>query len=92
MRTGIACGPVLAGRIEGDCSMTSVQGPLLGAMVLLSKTNLVEAPIRLNRAAYRRVSILAEFARFEDPRVGEAWSTFGEDLVPEPEFTNQPHQ
>lgn len=75
MRAGIACGPALVGRINIDPGQTSVQGLLPGDMVALSKSNATDAPIRLNRAAYRRVGALAAFTRFEDPRIGEAWAT-----------------
>jgi hypothetical protein len=34
-----------------------------------------DAPIRVNRAAFRRASGMADFTRFEEPRVGEAWAT-----------------
>ncbi|HET9531885.1 MAG TPA: protein kinase [Blastocatellia bacterium] len=79
MRAGIACGPALIGRIAGDVTTTSVQGILPGDMIVLSKTRSVEAPIRLNRAAYRRVSALASFSRFEESRVGEGWATFADE-------------
>lgn len=79
MRAGIACGPALVGRIAGDLTSTSVQGVLPGDMMALSKSRLVDAPIRLNRAAYRRVSTLAKFSRFEEVRVGEAWATSADE-------------
>jgi serine/threonine protein kinase len=79
MRAGIACGPALVGHIAGDVASTSVQGPLLGDMVALARTRKIEPPIRLNRAAYRRAASLAEFTRFEDSRVGEAWGAYPVD-------------
>jgi serine/threonine protein kinase len=75
MRAGIACGPALVGRINVDAAQTSVQGLLPGDMVTLSKSKATDAPIRLNRAAYRRVSALATFTQFQDDRISEAWAT-----------------
>jgi serine/threonine protein kinase len=75
MRAGIVCGPALVGRINIDAAQTSVQGLLPGDMVALSKSKATDAPIRLNRAAYRRVGALATFTKFQDDRVGEAWAT-----------------
>jgi class 3 adenylate cyclase len=77
IRVGIACGPLLIGRIVGDESSTSIQGSLTGEMVALSKTKSADEPIRLNRAAYRRVASLANFRKFDEPRVSEAWATVG---------------
>lgn len=74
MRCGVACGTALVGRIAEDITPLSAQGPLLGDMQRLAKTKLVSAPVRLNRAAYRRAHALASFARFEEPEVGEAWA------------------
>jgi len=79
MRAGIACGPALVGRIAVDPSPTSVQGLLPGDMVALSKAKITDAPIRLNRAAYRRVSAYGQFVRFDEARVGEMWATRAED-------------
>ena len=79
MRASVACGPALVGHINVDAVPTSVQGLLPGDMVALSKSKATDAPVRLNRAAYRRVGALAAFTRFEDSRVGEAWATFAAD-------------
>lgn len=76
MRAGIACGPVLIGHIVGDVSSTSLQGWLPGEMQALSKTKAAEPPIRLNRAAYRRVSDKADFISIKEPVVGELWGTY----------------
>ena len=75
MRASVVCGTCLAGSIAGDAVTTSVQGPLVADMAALVKTEVVDAPIRVNRAAFRRASGMADFTRFEEPRVGEAWAT-----------------
>jgi class 3 adenylate cyclase len=82
LRAAVACGSVLAGTIAGDISGTSLQGGLLGDAAALAKTRLTDAPLRLNRAAYRRASALAAFERFEEPRVGEAWAAHAARLPP----------
>ncbi len=74
MRVAVACGTCLAGTIAGDVAATSVQGELLADMAALGKAEAVDAPIRVNRAAFRRASQMADFKRFDDPRVGEAWA------------------
>jgi class 3 adenylate cyclase len=74
MRAGVACGAALVGRIRGDVTALSAQGSLMGEMQRLAKTKLVEAPLRVNRAAYRRAHALADFRRFEELDVGEAWA------------------
>jgi class 3 adenylate cyclase len=76
LRAGITCGLALLGRIRGDHAPLSIQGKVQGDMAALTKTKLVGAPIRLNRAAYRRVSGIAEFIEFDEPRVGTAWATY----------------
>jgi serine/threonine protein kinase len=68
MSVGIACGPALVGRIAGDESKTSVQGDLMGDMNTMARTVELPAPIRLNRAAYRRVAQSGRFTRHEVQR------------------------
>lgn len=77
MRAGVACGPTLVGHVLGDSSPTTATGTVLAEMAHLSKLSVVEAPIRLTRTAFRRVSSLADFARIEDPKLGELWATEG---------------
>jgi hypothetical protein len=55
---------------------------LMGDMSVLVRTKDVKESIRLNRAAYRRVSSLANFTRCEvmrANRVVEAWVTAPEE-------------
>jgi class 3 adenylate cyclase len=75
MRCGVATGSALVGRIADDISAMSAQGMVMSDMQRLAKTKLVKPCVRLNRAAYRRVSAMASFTRFEEPEVGEAWAT-----------------
>jgi class 3 adenylate cyclase len=81
MRAGIVHGPVLIGRIAGDVSSTSVQGPLLAEMKALSKTKAVDAPIRLNEAAYKQVKDSGAFRHFVDPLAGNAWAAEARDIL-----------
>ncbi|HEX8068617.1 MAG TPA: protein kinase [Pyrinomonadaceae bacterium] len=73
MNAGIACGPALVGRIVGDCAQTSVLGDLMREMMVMARAKDAAGCIRLNRAAYRRVSTLGDFKRCEIVNVPEAW-------------------
>ncbi|PYS88906.1 MAG: hypothetical protein DMF64_19165 [Acidobacteria bacterium] len=73
MNAGIACGPALVGRIVGDCAQTSVLGDLMREMMVMARAKNAAGCIRLNRAAYRRVSMMGDFKRCEIANVPEAW-------------------
>jgi serine/threonine protein kinase len=74
MRAGIAHGQALVGHVLGDVAGTSVQGALPAEMKALSKTKIVESPIRLNASAYSRVNDSQIAMPFVDPAAGQAWA------------------
>lgn len=68
MQAGIACGAALVGRVNGDPAQTSVQGALMGDVMVLTRTKGLPGAIRLNRAAYRRAADQSEFTQCEISR------------------------